>query len=90
MARPTVSLGQAVLRFYLKAPLAEIEQIQPSLAEIYNHRKGLATKSALGRKAAVAGTGTGKSGNGRRKKGKKAAADTGFGGKEIVGEAAVA
>lgn len=93
MARPVVTLGQAVLRFYLKAPLAEIEQIQPSLMEIYNHRRGLATKSAAGRKAAVASaetsTGTGK-GNGRRKRGKKATPDTGFGGKEVVPGEAVA
>lgn len=89
MARPAVTLGQAVLRFYLKAPLAEIEQIQPSLMEIYNHRRGLATKSAAGRKAAVASAETGK-GNGRRKRGKKATPDTGFGGKEVVPGEAVA
>lgn len=82
MARTATSLSQIVLRFYLTAPLVEIDNLQPALREIYNNRNKQRAAIVAGREAA-AGKGKGK---GKGKKGKKADSDTGaaFGGKEVV------
>lgn len=95
MPRARTSLGEAVVQFYLKAPIAEIEQIQSTLGVIYNHRKGLADKSrqavAAAKDAKVTGTEAKPT---RKKPGPKSKAakaqEISFGGKEVVGEAEVA
>lgn len=84
MPRGAVNLSSLVMRFYLTAPLAEIDGIQPALREIYNHRSSLAARSKAGR-AAAATPAKGK-GKGKAKKVNAAPAGeaAGFGNKETV------
>lgn len=85
MPRTPASLSQFVLRFYLRAPLSEIEQIQPSLKEVYDHRQSLADRS----REAVAEKKADKAPKVRKpRKYVKKQKET-FGGKEIVPEGEV-
>lgn len=89
MARQATTLSQLVIRFYLSAPIKEVDALQPTLREIYNQRNAMREKieagKAKGKAVSAAATSTGK-GKGKGK-GKKSATAA-FGGKEVVaGEA---
>ena len=89
MPRPTTSLKDLVVRFYLTAPLQEIEDLQGVLREIYNKRNETRQAQQDGKLKAATAAET-KKVKKLTKKNKTAAADagTGFGGKETVGETA--
>lgn len=82
MPKQAATLSQLVIRFYLSAPLAEVDALQPTLREIYHQRAAQRAKIVAGKAAATAPTTKGK-GKGKGK-GKAAAAASGFGGKEVV------
>lgn len=80
MPRTAATLQSMVIKYYLSAPMKDIDDIQPFLREIYNHRKAQYDKAAAGmaaRKAELRPAvpvqlkkGKGKS-NGRRLRGKQ-------------------